>query len=151
MGCDIYCFTEKKKKGEYVCLGKVFNSRNYSLFGFLANIRNYSKVPPLDKPRGLPQDVSSEVLSEAEKIGSDGHSYSYLTLNELNKVDYGKTFEDRRYTKKVAENAWSGIETCEAGQGVIRTYSEFLGDSFIDELKKVTDSGAERIVFWFYD
>ena len=82
MGCDIHIFTEiqkankweeetgdnfsldkydrkrlKKKKGRYP-----FDWRSYALFGFLADVRNYSHCEPLSECKGLPDD--SEYLNE---------------------------------------------------------------------------------------
>ena len=29
------------------------------------------------------------------------------------------------------------------------SYREFLGDGYFDEIKKLQEAGADRIVFWF--
>jgi len=71
--------------------------RNYDLFAILANVRNgygFAGVPtgtgfnPIDKPRGLPEDVSKEVKGLSGEWGLDGHNHSYLLLSELLGYDW---------------------------------------------------------------
>ena len=45
----------------------------------------------IDEPRGLPNDVSSEVKSQAESWDGDGHSHSWFTLAELESFDWDQT------------------------------------------------------------
>lgn len=151
MGCDIHCYAERQDE-----LGKwafvpvhPFGYRDYGLFGWLADVRNYSAVPPIANPRGLPFDVSSHVSEEFGRWGVDSHDLSWLTTQELLAFDYDATFEDRRYTKQISENFFDGGATCEPRLGKITTYREFLGQPFFDDLERLRESGAERIVFWF--
>lgn len=110
MGCDIHMHVEYKRRsdGRWVCgdyfylnpyygedeeekeyeLVGFFDSRNYTLFSTLANVRNYGNTPFISNPRGLPEDVSSYVQKDAEYWGDDGHSHSWLTLKEL--IDFDK-------------------------------------------------------------
>jgi len=64
--------------------------RRYNLFAILANVRNgrgFAGIPtgrgfkPISMPRGLPVDVSPEIKKQ-----SDGHSHSWLAVQEL--LDY---------------------------------------------------------------
>ena len=107
------------------------------MYGFLANVRNYSRVPPISEPRGLPEDISEDVKSESEEYWSgDGHSHSWVSLKELLDFDYEKTFEDRR---------------CE-GDGEVVSFKKFLGEQFfaqIEILKTLGDPEDVRIVFFF--
>jgi hypothetical protein len=112
MGCDIHMYAEvrNKKTNKWEKVGKVFKNewydpeqktkvyeehgyewnaqftdqpydeRNYDVFAVLAGVRR--DATPIDKPRGLPEDISDEVKQIAEN-DPDGHSYSYLTLKEL--------------------------------------------------------------------
>jgi hypothetical protein len=60
-----------------------FSERNYELFAFLADVRNYGAIKPLDLPRGLPTDY------QTEKYGDLGdHSFSWLSLEELVSFNY---------------------------------------------------------------
>ncbi len=74
---------------------RIYSGRNYDLFAILADVRNgrgFAGVKtregfnPISYPKGLPDDISTEVKREAESWGADGHSHSWLTLKEL--LDY---------------------------------------------------------------
>ena len=84
MGCDIHSFAEVRHNGKWEPSGAVFpldqfdqkyekrshtespfNWSSYGLFGFLANVRNYSRVPCIQVPtRELPKDASTFVAEE---------------------------------------------------------------------------------------
>jgi len=148
MGCDIHTQAEKKINGKWESLNfSPFHWRSYGMFGFLANVRNYSAVPFLSEPRGLPEDIDDQYLDYDNLLGE--HSFSWLSIEELINFDYDQEFEDRRYTRQVSERFWSGSETCQPGEGSKTTYREFLGENFFEDLKKLQALGAERIVFGF--
>lgn len=63
-----------------------FDDRNYGLFSILAGVRNYDGAPCISDPRGLPSDVTAAVKGESDSWGIDGHSHSWVTLQEL--VDF---------------------------------------------------------------
>lgn len=156
MGCDIHCYAEKIQSQDewsktWVCIDSgAFDMRSYGIFGFLANVRNYSEIPPISEPRDLPSDVSNEVWAEWHRHWElDGHSKSWLSLKELNDFNYDAQTEDRHVTRQTGPNSWNGGCTCEPGEGEKTTFREFLGEGYFDELKRLTDLGAERIVFWF--
>jgi hypothetical protein len=96
MGCDIIIRTEVKRNGKwtsgdfYKKTGKkfqiieIYDGRSYSLFTILADVRNYNGVmKPISKPRGIPEDASEEYKKLCESWVVDGHSHSYLTLQEM--------------------------------------------------------------------
>lgn len=152
MGCDIHAYAEKRNGERWVevdCLPDAFDDRSYGTFGFLAGVRNYSGVTPIAQPRGLPNDVSDYVRGQYDSWGGDGHTHSWLSLDELLAFDYSQPMEDRRVTRQVGPNAWSGGCTAEPGGGKATTYREFLGPSFERGLNELKDAGVERIVFWF--
>lgn len=139
MGCDIHIRAERKvgDKWEIIDGLKPFDWRQYGMFGFLADVRNYSAIPPISPARGLPDD--------ADKRGYLGdHSYSWLSVSELSSFDYDRPIEDRR----VMRNG-NGGTTAEPGGGRMTTYREFLGKAFFDDLAELVDAGADRIVFGF--
>jgi len=74
--------------------------RNYNLFCALCGVRSYGFIgepPKISEPKGLPLDVSKEVLAQSERYGSDGHSHNWNTLKELKEFDwssYGETVKD---------------------------------------------------------
>lgn len=101
MGCDIHMRAEVLKDGKWEMVGEVFegynnaksaepyDGRNYELFSFLAGVRNRFDIIPISEPKGYPDDISKEVKKELEDDwGSDGHSASYLTLEELINADW---------------------------------------------------------------
>lgn len=136
MGCDIHV-TPFKKKGEkyYALSNNFFDVRSYVLFGFLADIRNYSAITPISQPRGLP-----EWFKVNEEDTWDYHSFSWLTLEELESYNYDQIVEDRR-----CDNGC----TCPPGQGEKMTLREFLGEWYFEELAKMKLAEVDVIVFWF--
>ena len=161
MGCDIHLMTEVKKEGkwelntkdifgdEYYESDSPFDRRSYSLFSFLADVRQRDNIKPISEPKGLPEDsgVLNSPLEEPEEYvyyGYDNgtahtegeriecdinyHSLTYLTLKEL--IEFN-------YDKKATEE---------------KTYREYLGVLFFQELeilKTLGDPDYVRIIFWF--
>lgn len=138
MGTDIHIVAQKKTEHGWEDIKFFpFDWRSYGMFGFLADVRNYSAIPPLSQPRGLPDDYQAEDM--------DGyHSMSWLSVNELLAFNYDAEFEDRR----VMINGDGGC-TAEPGGGGVTTFRNFLGGRFFDDLNTLRDLGADRIVFWF--
>lgn len=152
MGCDIHSFAEKRNaegKWEQVPELHPFDWRSYGMYGWLAGVRNYSDVPPLSKPRGMPQDVSPDVAAECEHWDGDGHTHSWLSVDELAGFNYDSAVEDRRVTRQTGPNSWDGGQTCAPGEGEMTTYRAFLGEKFFNDLDRLKEAGAERVVFWF--
>lgn len=159
MGCDIHSFAEIRTDDRWQRVGDVFPSwaggetaepfddRQYGLFGFLANVRNYSHSPVIAEPRGLPEDV--ELTDEEREDFADMgyHSISWLTLSELQAYDYEQTFWDRRITR-----GNNGACLAAEGEGRHLTLREFLGDGYFSRLDLLASMGKPddvRVVFWF--
>ena len=100
MGCDIHVYTECKNsngdwenvdnwrysyysEGKELYVNSIFYDRDYTLFSFLAGVRNYDEVESFGFNRGLPDDCSEVVRKEAEAWGEDGHTHGWCTLSEL--------------------------------------------------------------------
>jgi hypothetical protein len=151
MGCDIHSFAEKITEGVYEKIPRLnpFNWRSYAIFGFLANVRNYSDVPPIAERRGIPLDVSNGVSLNYKDWFGSAHSPSWLSVKELIEFDYDIKIEDRRVTRQIGPRSWDGGCTAEPGKGKETTYREFLGEKFFTDLQKLKDIGADRIIFWF--
>ena len=173
MGCDIHSYAEvlNSSTGKWEVVGDVFplsefdrewsgkdfgphpfDWRSYSMFGFLAGVRNYSYCEPLVMPRGLPDDASEEILAEAHDWGIDGHSHSWLMLRELVGFDYNRIFWNRRVTKEIKPGLISGASSADEGEGEHITYRQHLGTWFFKHLDALGSLGkldAVRIVFWF--
>ena len=88
MGCDIHLFVEVKTENGWELYSSPNIQRNYSLFAKLANVRNYGNIVPISEPKGLPEDVSFLVRKEREDFDTDGHSDSWIGIEEI------KTLED---------------------------------------------------------
>lgn len=100
----------------------LYVDRNYSVFSILANVRNGygfagcdtgDGFVPIDRPRGLPKDVSREVKRESYY----GHSHSYLTIQELLDYNWDRTTKCRGvlgveeykvFQKEGKPQSWSG-------------------------------------------
>lgn len=165
MGCDIHTYVEQRESDGWVrvewnggidrygyTVTEPFDWRDYGMYGWLADVRNSSAVPPISQPRGLPDDVSAQVRLHHEEWGWDAHSASWLTVDELLAFDYEATFEDRRYRKQVGPKSWDGAATAEPGDGKSTTYREFLGSQFFDDLAGLNTLNKvkpTRVVFWF--
>jgi hypothetical protein len=153
MGCDIHIVAQKQNEagqwgeitGSFSEGPSPFDWRSYGLFGFLAGVRNYSAVPPISEPRGLPDDYGQD--PEEPWLGD--HSHSWLSVDELAAFDYDRPLEDRRITVQLAPNFWSGSGLAEPGAGRMTTYREFLGPGFFGDLAELQRIGAGRIVFGF--
>lgn len=91
MGCDIHGWVERKVGDKYVAIkefGDRATERNYRRFGALAGVREDG--PP---PRGVPPDVSDTGRYYIDKLAGDGHSHSWLPLQEAAKIYAVKRYE----------------------------------------------------------
>lgn len=96
MGCDIHLFREKRVNGNWLPADewvdgeveweKRFTDRNYNLFAVLAGVRVRETPPYSFEPRGLPLGVCAEIHEHSNSWGEDGHSHSYLYLDELREL-----------------------------------------------------------------
>jgi hypothetical protein len=143
MGCDIHPHAEVRDpttgkwteaSASFIEGPNPFDWRSYSVFAFLAGVRNYSKVSGIVvEPRGLPEDSpfhESQCKQEespawgrryepvSEAYNGDYHSHSYVTLAELLAFNYDATFTDRR-------NNGSTIS-----DGQVTTYRDYLLSGF---------------------
>lgn len=152
MGCDIHTVAERKTATGYEAVEGIkfvegpspFDWRSYGMFGFLADVRNYSAVPPIAEKRGFPDDASAFARDDFDRWDTDAHSASWLSVEELAAFDYDATMEDRR----VMINNNGGC-TAPTGGGKATTFREFLGEPFFADIHRLKDAGVDRIVFWF--
>lgn len=116
MGCDIHLYIEKKiDEKEWVYIGESdYNGRDYELFGFMAGVRGSQQY---FKQKGLPDDISSGVRKICVDYGSDGHSHSWLTLEELQSVDWESNKFMIQEDGIMADDQWEKFqETVKAGK-----------------------------------
>jgi hypothetical protein len=146
---------------------KPIDCRNYDLFSLLANVRNGTwgeEIKPISQPRGLPHDVSYSIKELSEEFGEDGHSHSYLYLEELENFDWkSRKIKHSAYVSKEQKEAYEidGIKPSSysawSSTGVVldweETYYEGFAKGFVDnilpQLKELKKWGKVRIVFWF--
>lgn len=155
MGCDIHTYSERLVDGNWHEIEHTpLDCRSYGLFGWLADVRNYSAIIPIAAGRGLPNDVCISIKTEYEDDADIhcAHSVSWVLTQELYNFDYDQICEDRRCTRRVETkygSYLSGGETCEPGEGIKQTYREFLGEWYFEELDKLKEFDIDRVVFWF--
>ena len=158
MGCDIHLLYQKQINGHWQSV-RVKNNptavysdgplegRNYTIFAFLAGVRNYDAIKPIAEPRGLPSDLNDETF--AQECEDYGHTPSWLSIDELLKYDYEQETENRRVARQIAPNITHGGCTRGPGEGVIQPLAEYLGLWFFVDLLCLHRAGVERIVFCF--
>jgi hypothetical protein len=166
MGSDIYTYVEVRTGGQWAyAYGFDFDAgeattdgpfgwRNYGMFGFLADVRNYSHSPVIAQPRGVPDDLSEETHTAYDRWDGDVYSASWLTVAELLAYNYDQIFWDRRVTKQRPDDVFDGAALAEEGEGRQVTLREFLGPAFfadLDTMAKLGDPDDVRVVFWFND
>ena len=118
MGTDIHAHAEfRNNAGQWQKIQEYdpFEGRNYNAFSLFAGVRfrndfhgRYVSVydeffwaemcvtpHPIAQPRGLPEDVSPSVKAESDSWGPDGHSHSWLSVDELTSYDYDKPLKRR--------------------------------------------------------
>lgn len=112
MGCDIHFYVERRELGKWVTCDtwedddgdlhvpyqkSFYHDRNYDLFAILADVRNgrgFAGVKtgegfvPIADQRGIPDDACAQYKTAAESYGADGHSHSWLTVEELLQFDW---------------------------------------------------------------
>ncbi len=141
MGCNIHAFIEAKKRTKLFQkkwkLVDVYpykkrnedggydhhSSRNYPLYAYMADVRNYAENSVAIIPRrGVPKDASDTYREIVKYDGSDGHSHSWLSLDELRKIpwdrryDIGTSYETtlKKFSKEFWQEIMLPMETIEA-------------------------------------
>lgn len=189
MGCDIHIHTEIVKNingteiwvngdfyqknpvrsfsldGEKFEKVDVFKGRDYRLFSILADVRSDGNNSSISQPKGLPNDVTEEVQTESDYWGIDGHSHSFLTLDELKKyIDENPTIvcegfisqeQAEKLDQGILPNSWSGWtsnKTYVKRKWNQPNHSLMTIISALEERGSamyVYDPNKIRIVFWF--
>jgi hypothetical protein len=146
MGCDIHLHQEVKIDGVWHHYGMPHVDRNYELFTKLAGVRNYyeregKRIVPFAKPRGIPKDATELTKCDYKRWGSDGHSHSFITAEEIAKLE-DWVEKDRKWEGKHGPMWW-----------MEDTFGYLFGNSWAGFVKYPSDrpKGLEdvRFVFWF--
>lgn len=164
MGCDIHMHVEYKQYdivnskwlcGDYFTLDSrstlenpnyifqdLYGYRNYGLFAILADVRNDGSVTCIDRPRGLPDDVSDFVKKNYEDWGMDAHSCSYFTLHELLEFYYDQ------YDPSVDDGGFKNlIDKIKERADELYIIYDFMWKQNYNRAYALSDK--IRIVFWF--
>lgn len=175
MGCDIHFYVEKRIDGRWVtgdtwtpdkysdtpgalCLehsNRLYSERHYDLFSILADVRNgrgFAGVEtgmgfvPIFPPRGVPADACPEYAQEVERWDGDGHSHSWLTLQEILQFDWSQKSRKTgvvtphqllRWKTDGAPTSWSGMVS---GPSIgIFDAANISEDELIDYLRRVRE------------
>jgi hypothetical protein len=96
---------EKKYKAYYVgyCPCK---SRDYSWFAVIGGVRGYGSDSVFETNKGIPDDSCMEIKHEVESYGygCDGHSHSWLMVDEILKNPKCIKFPQYKWLKKFVKD-----------------------------------------------
>ena len=137
-------------------INPLYDDRNYNLFAVLADVRNQSTNKFIDTPRGLPTNVSPQVMAESDSWDGDGHSHSHFTLDELKKFRQKNNIQKYSglMTPENAKKVDSGAMPSEWCQGTNQEHYEYREweqeGSPLDDLIERLDKRM-RDDFWIFD
>lgn len=121
--------------------------RNYHAYAVLAGVRNGSYADsdkgvfvPISKPKGLPRDVSPEVRAVSDRWGVDGHSHTYLTLQELRDYPWWRRVELAGWLHFTEYARWASY-----GKERDRTPESYSGGVHGQGIVHITMEAADRI------
>lgn len=137
MGCDIHAHIEIKVRGEWYYYNELNINRNYELFEKMAGVRGEIENA-IDKPRGLPKDISFMTKLKSDLWDTDGHTHSWLSGKELAELEEWTE-------KKEFQERYNPI------------FDYLFGNSFSGWFKYPEDQKRERsfgiedfrLIFWF--
>ena len=116
MGCNSHLAIEYKvtyshnNQSYWFVFGtNIAESMDYSLYAFMAGVRNYHEVAPIAEPRGVPKGASWEYRDMVEKAGSDGHSHSWLLVKEFRQAFNAAI---GKYADYKPAKEWQAVRKC---------------------------------------
>ncbi len=158
----MHCYTEVKKDGAWQFHAKdwPFVGRNSVLFGFLGHRHCFpNSYLRIGAPRGLPQDLSREMLSAAIRFADDDQYVykSWVTLRELLDFDYEQVIYRERVIidclPGTDELSYSAPSNDDEGEWKDFTLRDEIGVHFPEMLRSIEEElGAPdniRITYWF--
>ena len=143
MGCDIHLHIELKIDDVWHHFGAPSVRRDYHLFEKLAGVRGSESVA-ITPPKGLPSDCSLITQKAAEYWEEDGHSTSWLGVDEI------MILEDWLGSLPTSDNAQFMHNDLE--YSILHTYlqgNSFTGWKRYPEDDRPYDVEDVRFVFWF--
>lgn len=169
MSTYITSFAEVKRNGIWKKVGRIFPDRffrevkltdhpfgnqNYAAFGFLANVRNYSRCDTINSHYGIPEDASPEIKLSYQASEEYSYSERHCYLADLIAFDYEQEFENKREIQEEDPSEFPYDQPANEPKGKIMTYREHLGDEILEHieiLKELGDPEDVRVIYWFYD
>jgi len=140
MGIYINAFWEIKIDGQWHTYSKPNFKQDYELFAKMAGVVNIPGIDPIVPPRGLPEDVSRVVKTEAEAFKKDSFAHSWLTAEEIEELHKFHASLYRKDGKKLFllnSEEWGYL--CGHGWESFRKYRVYYPERIEDI----------RLVFWF--
>ena len=154
MGCDIHMYSETFIDDEWVADTKdslkydskydtynmdEFNNchRNYWFFALLAEVRR--ECPWGFQDKGFPSDASEEIQNIYNQWGSDAHTPSYLTHQEL--LDKYNSLPLLRTEYLLTQKYINSSEAIDDNLSTLKDH--------IDMFNPGVNKSHQRIVFWF--
>lgn len=132
MGCDIHGWVEKKVGQKWVAIKELEDrDRNHLRFAKLAGVRTYTGDGyGFPEPKGVPTDASDTTRYHIEKWDSDGHSHSWMHLDEALRI-----FKETQSKEHYSEYSAFGIDL--GNNERCKCCGQFL------------PKAEYRLVFWF--
>lgn len=133
MGCDIHLHVEVKVKGKWEHYSTPHINRYYALFEKMAGVRG-SLANAIAAPRGFPDDASEITKLDKDYWDDDGHTYSWLSADEVNTIE---KWYDEEYKRVQGKYPHPPVFHYLSGNGVgcKQSWPDWVEDS--------------RVVFWF--
>jgi hypothetical protein len=143
-----------------------YEGRSYNLFSILADVRNdrgFAGIStgegfePIAMPRGVPDDASPEYRALVERWGIDGHSHSWLTLDELktfpwddkHTVQYGVVSEEKYLERQKSGEDYKLYSGDIWGPKIVtlrKAQYDTLAKESPDRLDKLREEGARLYI-----
>ena len=170
MGADIHAFIEwfDDRHDRYFCFAEKINvRRDYLLFAVLAGVRNadYSVVP-VSAPKGLPDDISEDVVDHYYLKVSDEasicHDLYYCSSTDADRYIAGGSTEFRVDNQWFVSNpdwhtpSWLTLKSLQYAQHLYRQRESWSAGNIslaaiigaMESLDRLTIRPS-RLVFWF--
>ena len=128
MSIDFMCFAERYEKDHWICVGSGFFDSTHIWKRLVGGY----VLPAILEERGLPENISEDVLGWLSDAVSP-YCKTWVSLEELLNYNYEQieTYHDYAVGKLVTSTQW-----------------EALGVRYAEDLKKLQEWGAERIIIW---
>jgi hypothetical protein len=166
MGCDIHMFIEHKHKDDNYWRpfgGRIHGRRNYTLFGYLANVRGDGAII---EPRGLPEELGYEADALAyyyiTDTKSEGEQCTTLQTARNWEKNYGckiitNSDGEPKYVQHPDWHTYSWLTTKEFravlkkyNKQIPKEYAEYEYEAILSAMAKLEKFNLDvRLVFWF--